>query len=51
MNKQSIKDFNSVWERWQFLSVDRPNTDAIVHWVAGEEPYRWTFSSLIERAN
>ncbi|MBK7228605.1 MAG: AMP-binding protein [Ignavibacteriales bacterium] len=51
MNKQSIKDFNSVWERWQFLSVDRPNTDAIIHWVTGEEPYRWTFSSLIERAN
>jgi len=51
MSEKSIKEFNSIWDRWKYLSKAKPNKDAIIHWVAGEEPYRWTFSSLIERAN
>lgn len=27
-----------------------PDRDAIIHWVAGEEPYRWTFSTLVSTA-
>ena len=32
-----------VWDRWCKNAERYPNKDAIIHWVAGEKPYRWTF--------
>lgn len=46
-----MKHFNNVWERWEDNSRRFPNKDAIVHWKAGEEPFRWSFQSLLETAN
>ena len=39
-----------VWKRWFENALKFPNKEAIIHWVAGEEPYRWTFTSLISKA-
>lgn len=36
-----------VWDRWCRNAEKYPEKDAIIHWIAGEEPIRWTFSSLI----
>ena len=39
-----------MWNRWCRNAEKYPNKDAIIHWVAGEEPFRWTISSLISSA-
>ncbi|MCX6149060.1 MAG: AMP-binding protein [Ignavibacteriales bacterium] len=39
-----------VWDRWCRNADKNPDRDAIIHWVAGEEPFRWTFSNLIKTA-
>ena len=36
-----------LWNRWNNNAEKYPDRDAIIHWVAGEEPFRWKFSSLI----
>ncbi|GAB1351120.1 hypothetical protein MASR1M107_33350 [Ignavibacteriales bacterium] len=46
-----MKHYNNVWERWEDNSQRFPNKDAIVHWRAGEEPFRWSFKDLLETAN
>ena len=38
------------WDRWVENSKKYPDRDAFIHWVAGEEPFRWTFSSLLKAA-
>jgi fatty-acyl-CoA synthase len=40
----------TLWQRWELNSKRFPERDAIVHWNAGEEPFRWNFKSLIETA-
>ena len=40
----------TLWKTWLRNSELTPDKDAIVHWIAGEEPVRWTFKSLIETA-
>lgn len=45
------KEYKSIWERWEYLSRKKYNGEAIVHWVAGDEPIRWTFGKLLQRAN
>jgi fatty-acyl-CoA synthase len=40
----------TLWKRWSRNAEKYPNKDAIIHWVAGEEPFKWTFSSLISQA-
>ena len=50
MSNHSILKNMVVWDRWYENSIKFPNKDAIVHWIAGEEPHRWTFSSLIQMA-
>lgn len=47
----SFNHIQSVWERWVELAKNKPNSDSIIHWVADKEPIRWTYSSLIDRAN
>ena len=49
-----IKELGSenevIWSRWYKNAERAPDRDAIIHWVAGEEPFRWTFSALIDTA-
>jgi len=46
----NIDEANTLWKRWSLNAKKYPNRDAIIHWLANEEPIRWTFSSLIEKA-
>ena len=46
----NIDDASILWKRWSLNAEKYPNRDAIVHWVAGEEPHRWTYKSIIETA-
>jgi acyl-CoA synthetase (AMP-forming)/AMP-acid ligase II len=39
-----------VWERWRDLANNDPNKEAIVHWVAGEEPTRWKWGQLFKKS-
>jgi acyl-CoA synthetase (AMP-forming)/AMP-acid ligase II len=47
----NLKSFQSIWQKWMHNANTIPNNDAIVHWRAGEEPIRITFSQLLKRAN
>jgi acyl-CoA synthetase (AMP-forming)/AMP-acid ligase II len=47
---QAYKNSGTVWERWKENARLYPDRHAVIHWVAGEEPYRWTFSGLLEAA-
>jgi fatty-acyl-CoA synthase len=40
----------SLWERWQSHAARKPSATAIVHYVAGEEPYIWTWKQLVDQA-
>ncbi len=45
----SPTDFSAdctVWGQWCKHAENRPDSIAIVHWVAGEEPFRWKWGSL-----
>jgi acyl-CoA synthetase (AMP-forming)/AMP-acid ligase II len=39
-----------LWHRWCTNAERHPDRVAIKHWVAGEEPYEWTFAGLIDAA-
>ena len=43
-------DHETAWSRWCKNAAERPNCEAIIHWTAGEAPFRWTFSSLLAAA-
>lgn len=48
-----MKEINSdeiIWNIWEKNATNFQNKDAIIHWVDGEEPYRWSFSELITTA-
>jgi acyl-CoA synthetase (AMP-forming)/AMP-acid ligase II len=47
--KLSIPE-KTLWQRWERNAERNPGREAIVHWVAGEEPIRWTYKNLIETA-
>jgi acyl-CoA synthetase (AMP-forming)/AMP-acid ligase II len=40
-----------LWERWARNADQHPDRDAIIHWVAGEAPFRWTFSELVSASS
>ncbi len=40
----------TAWSRWCKNAAERPNSEAIIHWIAGEAPFRWTFSTLVAAA-
>jgi len=44
------QETSTLWKRWQLNSQKFPNRDAIIHWVAGEEPVRITFKNIIDTA-
>ena len=43
-------EYETAWSRWCKNAAEHPNSDAIVHWTAGEAPFRWTFSTLLAAA-
>ena len=45
-----MDDSKTLWQRWNRNAERNPDKEAIVHWVAGEEPIRWTYKNLIETA-
>ncbi len=45
-----MDDSKTLWQRWSRNAERNPGKEAIVHWVAGEEPIRWTYNNLIETA-
>ena len=36
----NIDEANILWKRWSLNAEKFPDRDAIVHWVAGEEPHQ-----------
>ncbi len=40
----------TLWKTWLNNAELNPEKEAIVHWIAGEEPIRITFASIIETA-
>jgi len=50
MIKTMSKKRELEWDRWVENAEKFPNKEAVIHWVAGEDPFRWTFSSIIKTA-
>ncbi len=50
MTNYSDRNSKTVWDKWRRNAEKYPNKEAIIHWVAGEEPFRWTFSELLKSA-
>ncbi|MEI7811112.1 MAG: AMP-binding protein [Ignavibacteria bacterium] len=40
----------TLWQKWNSHAINTPEKDAVIHWITGEEPGRWTFKSIIEQA-
>ena len=40
-----------LWDCWLENARKAPDNEAVVHWVAGEEPYRWTRGELVNAAS
>jgi fatty-acyl-CoA synthase len=40
-----------LWSRWLSNARCTPDREAIVHWVAGEAPFRWTWRDLVDHAS
>src|SRR5262249_38290834 len=40
-------DTELLGDRWRRHAARQPDADAIVHWVAGEEPFRWRWGALV----
>jgi acyl-CoA synthetase (AMP-forming)/AMP-acid ligase II len=45
-----ITNHTTIWNRWLQNARTNPAGDAIVHWNACDEPFRWTYARLIETA-
>jgi fatty-acyl-CoA synthase len=43
-------EYETAWSRWCKNAAECPNSEAIIHWTAGEAPFRWTFSTLLTAA-
>jgi acyl-CoA synthetase (AMP-forming)/AMP-acid ligase II len=39
-----------LWDYWQENAHKAPDKDAVIHWIAGEEPVRWRWGALVEMA-
>lgn len=46
-----MNDRQLLGERWLSLAEAAPDDVAIVHWIAGEEPFRWTRGALLRAAS
>ncbi len=45
-----LKRGETLVDKWYYFAENYPDKEAIVHWAAGEEPFRWTYRELIECA-
>jgi fatty-acyl-CoA synthase len=45
-----IDETKTLWQRWVYNSETIPEQEAIVHWVVGEEPFRWNCKQLVDTA-
>jgi acyl-CoA synthetase (AMP-forming)/AMP-acid ligase II len=50
MAADSHGESRNVWEHWVRHAERTPDREAVVHWTAGEEPYRWTWAALVAEA-
>lgn len=51
MDLKSLANCRTLWDRWTEIAETQPDREAIIHWVGGEKPFRWTYSKLLESAN
>jgi fatty-acyl-CoA synthase len=42
----NVRVDETVWAHWRRFIEREPERPAVVHWVAGEEPFRWNWGSL-----
>lgn len=40
----------TIWQVWSDNADRNPDSDAIIHWKAGEEPFRWKKKALLDTA-
>jgi acyl-CoA synthetase (AMP-forming)/AMP-acid ligase II len=45
-----IENCTTMWSRWLRNAERNPTQDAIIHWLADGDPFRWTFAALIDAA-
>ena len=50
MRKELSGEAEIVWNRWYQNAERTPDRDAIIHWKAAEQPFRWTFGALVDAA-
>jgi fatty-acyl-CoA synthase len=48
--KSDFHDSGLVWARWERHAKERPQAEAIIHWDALAEPFRWTYQALLDEA-
>ena len=51
MTEEKINSSTTLWNTWQNNAIKFPDKDAIIHWIGGKEPVKYTYSQLINRAN
>ncbi|MGE3540338.1 MAG: AMP-binding protein [Candidatus Tectimicrobiota bacterium] len=39
-----------LWQHWEEQAHKAPEREAVIHWVAGQEPYRWHWGPLVDKA-
>jgi len=47
----SDRSHSIIWNHWRNHAENTPSREAIVHWTAGEEPYRWSWGALMRTAS
>ncbi|MBN1300767.1 MAG: AMP-binding protein [Melioribacteraceae bacterium] len=45
-----INKNTTAWEIWTALAESDPEREAVIHWIAGEEPFRWKRKELLQTA-
>jgi fatty-acyl-CoA synthase len=40
-----------LWDRWRRWACEKGDACAVVHWTAGQDPRRWTWSALLDAAS
>lgn len=46
----NIEEANTLWKRWALNAERYPDREAVVHWIAGEEPHRWNYKEIVATA-
>ena len=49
-SRATVPGEGSVWDVWEHHARQKRSSTAIVHWTAAEGPHRWSWESLIGRA-